>query len=201
MSRSVKMIIVVIVAIVLLGLTSFILLAKFYPPLNLKLFGGEFPISLDDIQFWVKKVPRRNYYRVLAKYKKNLETTEEWLDFSHSIFFADNSGTHGFDAIFFNPEDNKIYGGGDAGDREWEWVLYYLGAGKLQGEIFEPIFPEGTNFTFHQLGSLEITSAPRNHIKIYFHGNLNKLTKEELKERILAQILKESDRKKINENK
>lgn len=200
MSGRTKMIIIVIAVVVLLSIIiSFLLLARFYPPLNRKLFGGEFPISFDEIQLWVKKVPERSYYRVCAKYLRDLDPENLMWWGGHTVFFADMRGTLGFDDIFFNPEDNKIYGGGWAEGKEREWELYHLGEGKIEGKVFKPLFPEGTKFTFHPLGALEITSAPRYYIKIYFPGTLKKLEKEELKRGILAEIVEnEGSTKKRN---
>ena len=133
MPDRIRMIMIVAAVILLLAAISFALLAKFYPPLNLKLFGGEFSISPDEIQFWVKKVPQRNYYMVYAKYLKSPETAQ-WLDVSHPVFYIDNSGVLGYNDIFFNPEDNKIYGGGSEKDREeWKWAFYCFGEGALEG--------------------------------------------------------------------
>jgi hypothetical protein len=193
MSGRVRVIIIVIVIFILLSITSFLLLAKFCPPLNRKLFGGEFEISLDDIQFWVKKVPQRNYYRVYARYQKSPKTVMWW---GHSVFFADSKRILGFDAIFFNPEDNKIYGGGSEKEKGWEWTFYYLGEGKIPEEVFKPLFLEGTKFTFNQLGSLEFASPPGDHIKIYFPGTLKKLEKEDLEKGILAEIVEDVTRAK-----
>lgn len=193
MPRGIKIIIIIITISVLLSIITFILFAKYYPPLNRKLFGGEYSIPFDDIQFWIKKVPNRNYYRVYAKYKKNPETVMWW---GHSVFFADNRGTLGFDAIFFNPEDNKLYGGGSEIEKGWEWLFYYLGEGRTKEGLFEPIFPKGTKFTFRQSAYLEITSAPRDYIKIYFLGMLKKLEKEGLKKGILAEIVEDVTRVK-----
>lgn len=186
------MIPIIIIATVVLSAATFVLLAKFYTPLNRYLFGGEVEISSDEIQFWVKKMPNRNYYRVYAKYLKNIETVMWW---GHSLFFADSRGTLGFDDIFFNPEDNKIYGGGSEKKRGWEWAFFCLGEGKNEGERFTPFFPRDIRFNFIQGGSLEITSAPRNYIKIYFPSTLKKLEKEELEKSILAEIVKDVTRK------
>ena len=105
------MVMITIMSFILLSVISFILLARFYPPLNLKLFGGEIYISYNDIQFWVKKAPQRSYYRVYARYVKSPKTAE-WSDSSHPVFYADTKMVLGFNDIFFNPEDIKIYGGG-----------------------------------------------------------------------------------------
>lgn len=195
MSGRIKMMIIVMATLILLSSVFFILLVKFYPPLRISLFGGEIPISYDDIQFWIKKVPGGRYCRVYTKYLMSPKTAAgEWLDFSHPVFYADSKIVLGFNAIFFNPEDNKIYGGGSEENiKEWKWAFYCLGEKKVEKGMFKPIFPEGTKFTFHQLGFLEITSAPRNHIKIYFQGILKKLEKEELEKGILAEIAKNED--------
>jgi hypothetical protein len=105
MPGRVKMVITAIVILILLSIISFLLLVRFYPPLNLYLFGGKFQISFDNIQFWVKKVPGRNYYKVDARYLKS--PIEE----SGGIFFRDEEKIGGL-TVLFNPEDNRIYGGG-----------------------------------------------------------------------------------------
>jgi hypothetical protein len=172
---------------ILLSIISFILLAKFYPPLNRKLFGGEFPISFNEIQFWVKKVPDGDYYRIYARYLKSPATVTTWG--GHSIFFADSRATLGFNDIFLNTNDNKIYGGGSEIERGWEWAFYCLGEGKIEDELFKPAFPKGTKFTFLQHGSLEITDAPGDYITIYLSANLNKLERKELEKPSLAEIV------------
>lgn len=182
------MVITVVVFFILSSIVSFLLLAKFYPPLNRKLFGGEFEIPFDDIQFWVKKVPQRSYYRVYTKYLKSPETVVTWL--GHPIFFADTRGTLGSDDIFFNPEDNNIYGGGSEREKGWEWDFFRLGEGRFEAKIFKPIFPEGTKFTFLIGGSLEITDAPAYYITIYLPTKLKKIEKEELKG-ALAEIIED----------
>jgi len=107
MTGRVKMI---ITATILLSIVSSLLLIRFYPPLNRKLFGGEIPISIDEIQFWVKKVPNRSYHRIYARYLKN---PIELPDFGHGIFFADaDKEKIGGLKLFFSSENNKIYGGG-----------------------------------------------------------------------------------------
>jgi hypothetical protein len=183
MSGRVRMVIVIIMSFILLSIISFILLAKFYPPLNRKLFGGEFEIPFDEIKFWVKKVPQRDYYRVYARYLKDPET--ELPEFGHGIYFAGGGKIGGWNIIFSN-DDNKIYGGG-----WWEREVYYFGKGKITGELFKPEFPKGTKFTFIQGGSLEITSAPRYYIKIYFPGTLKKLENTELEIPSLREIIEE----------
>lgn len=205
MPRRTKMVILAIVAVVLLSIVSFILLVRFYPPLRLSLFGGEIPISLEDIQFWVKKVPQRNYYRVYARYLKDSKRTED-PDFGHAIFFeADiKNGTHG-SIIVFNPEDNKIYGGGWSGlqgghliqkdPKKWKRVFYCLSEGKVEGDIFRPVFLQGTKFTFMLGGSLDISSAPAYYITIYLPYTLKKLTEEELEKGILAEIVEDVTKK------
>lgn len=188
--RKVKM---TILLLILLSTVVTFLLVRFYPVLRHSLFGGEILVSPDEIQFWVKKMPNRNYYRVYAKYLKNLETVMWW---GHSLFFADSRGTLGFNDIFFNPEDNKIYGGGSEKERGWEWAFFCLGEGKNEEERFTPFFPRDTRFNFIQGGSLEITSAPRNYIKIYFPNTLKKLEKEELKKGTLAEIVEDTTKRK-----
>ena len=109
MLKRMKMVMLIIGVFLFIGIVTFVSLAKFYPPLNRYLFGGELEIPLKDIHFWAEKVPQRNYYRVHAKYLKNLKTVMWW---GHSVFFRDEIKPLGFDAIFLNSENNKIYGGG-----------------------------------------------------------------------------------------
>lgn len=188
------MIVTVIIMFILLSLISFILLVRFYPPLDHFLFDPrEFLISPNEIQFWIEKVPGRSYYKVLAKYKKSPEAVTTW---GHSIFFADGRDTLGFNSIFLNPDDNKIYGGGSEIEKGWEWTFYCLGEGKIEGDVFKSVFPEGTKFTFRLPGRILISSAPAHCIKIYFPGTLKKLEKEELEKGILAEIVEDVTRPK-----
>ena len=131
MSRNAGMIVGVIATLILVGIVSFILLAKFYPPLKLYLFGGETQISSNDIQFWVKKVQNRNYYKVYARYLKcPLKLSD------HAILFRDEEKIGGL-TVLFNPEDNKIYGGGWAKGTKREWEFYHLGEGEIKNGIFK----------------------------------------------------------------
>lgn len=109
MLRGKKMISIIIAAVVLLSITGFVLFVKFYTPLNRYLFGGEIEIASGDIKFWAEKEPERNYYHVRAKY---LKCSEGLGRKGHTIFFADTKRTLGFNNIFFDPKNNKIYGGG-----------------------------------------------------------------------------------------
>lgn len=188
MSRRIKM---AIKGIVILSIISFILLLKFYPPsLDNFLFGErEFSISLNDIQFWVKKMPNRNYYRVDGRYLKSP------IEDSGGIFFRDEEKIGGL-TVLFNPEDNKIYGGGWAEGKERKWELFYLGEGKIADNVFKPIFPEGTKFTFILPGRISISSAPAYYITIHLPNTLRKLEKEELGKGILAEISEEETRVK-----
>jgi hypothetical protein len=210
------MIIVVIATLILLSIITFILLARFYPPLNRSLFGGEFEIPFDDIQFWVKKVPGRSYYRVDARYLKSP------IEGSGGIYFTDKMNRGGL-GIVFNPENGGIYGTGvvhidydDKGNsvdvylsascsREEdkkilslpaEWRFYYLGEGNIEDQVFKPIFPEETKFTFLTGGSIVITDAPAYYITIHLPSNLKKLEKEELEKPSLVEIIKEETRVK-----
>ncbi len=72
--------------------------------------------------------------------------------------------------------------------------MYCLGEGKIEGEVFKPIFPKGTKFTFRLMGRIEITDAPGYYITIHFPGTLKKLEKEELEKGILAEIVEEETR-------
>ena len=189
MSGRVRMVIVIIMSFILLSIISFILLAKFYPPLSRKLFGGEFEIPFDEIQFWVKKVPQRDYYRVYAKYLRDPEKIGD-TEFGHGIYFEGKGEIGGWNVVF-NAEDKIIYGGG-----WWEREVHCLGEGRIDGGLFKPIFPQGTKFTFIQGGSLEITSAPRYYIKIYFPGTLKKLEKAELEKPSLREIIEEETKVK-----
>lgn len=92
-------------------------------------------------------------------------------------------------AVLFNPEDNRIYGGG------WG-ELYCLGEGKIEGEVFKPIFPKGTKFTFRLMGRIEITDAPGYYITINLPSTLKEIKKEELTKPSLAEILEEETRVK-----
>lgn len=194
------MIIRIIAIFILLSSVSFLLLARFYSPLRRSLFGGEFSISFDEIQFWAKKVPQRNYYKVYARYLKRFKTEDS--EFGHEIYFDDEAQGGGW-IIMFNPEDDKIYGSGwievrENNNREWKQAFYYLGEGKIEGKVFKPIFLEGAKFIFFQGGSLEITSAPREFLKIYFVGTLKKLEKEELEKNSIREIVEDVTRVKRN---
>lgn len=215
MSRRAKMIILIIGIFILVSIISFILLIRFYLPLDSFLFSPrEFLILPDDIQFWVEKVPGRNYYKVDARYKKS--PIEE----SGGIHFDDKMGRGGW-GIIFNPEDGRMYGQGvvhvdydDKGNlinveismahsREelrkitslpTEWRFYCLGEGKIEAEAFKPIFPEGTKFTFCLPDRIGISSAPAYHITIHFPDTLKKLEKEELEKGVLAEIVEDVTR-------
>ena len=66
------MVIAVIVILISVSLISFILLVRFYLPLDEFLFSPrEFLVRLDEIQFWVEKVSGRSYYWVDARYLKS----------------------------------------------------------------------------------------------------------------------------------
>ena len=182
MEKSVKITLTVIALVIL----SVILVMNYYPPLKLKLFGGEIPISVNDIQFWVEQASDKNFYHIEAKYLKSP------IDSSGGIYYIllGNAKAGGW-RIVFNPEDNKIYGGG-----WWEKIVFCLGEGKIEKGIFKPTFLPGAYFTFIQGGSLELTSAPGYFINIYFPNKLKRLTEEELKKPSLAEILKEETRVK-----
>jgi len=182
MLRGIRMGIAVIGIFILVSIIVFILLVRFYPPLDRFLFQPrEFEISPNDIQFWVKRVPSRNYYRVDAKYLKSPE------ELSGGVYFTlEDKEWEGGWSIVFNPEDNKIYGGG-----WWERSIYCLGGGKIEGEIFKPIFPEGTKFTFCLPDRIGISSAPAYYITIHLPSTLKKLTKDELERPSLAEIVEE----------
>ena len=170
----------------LLAVASFILLAKYYPPLRLYLFGGEIPVSINDIKFWTEKVAGKNYYRIYAKY---LKCSIELPGYGHGIYFNDRIKKGGW-GIFFDPEDAKIYGAGFWGGN---WELYCLGEGRLQDNIFEPNFPEGTKFTFLQKGLLDIENPTAYSIMIYLPETLKKLEKAELDKDVLAEIIEGKD--------
>jgi hypothetical protein len=181
-----KIIVRTIGIIILLGIVVFILLSEYYPPLKLYLSGGEIPVSSNEIQFWIKKVPQKNYYKLCARYLKDPDKTED-PEFGHAIFFEMGIGPsiRGY-GLIFNPEDNKIYGGD-----WWEKKVYPLIDGKIDGNSFIPIFLEGTKFTFRlpEHDFLTWSDAPAYYITIYLPHRSNKLTDEELKKPSIAEII------------
>jgi len=194
----IKSIAIIIVAVILLSTLSFKLILKFKPSLRYSLFGGEVTISPEDIQFWVEKREQESYYRVCARYLKNLET--EMQGFGHWLHLS-ISGHKGIGGgspdIIFNPKDSKIYGvareGMEKDNREWKRGVYCLREGHIYRKLLKPVFFEGTKFSFRMGGKLEITDAPAFYITIHLPDTAKKLENKEPEEEILHELVEKKN--------
>lgn len=183
-------------------------------------------IPFKEIKFWIEKSPKRDYYYINARYLKSPKSESS---FGHGIIFRGEGAVRGF-GLIFNPEDNKIYGkelsGGGWYDsvnnvfltvppedwkedgtviyKEPEWIFYHLGEARFEKDIFQPIFPRHTRFTFISREIADsfikfiipvstMSDLTVHSIVVHFPPYaLNELTKKELeKTPSLAEIFKE----------
>lgn len=128
----------------------------------------EYPISFEQIQFWVKKNKNDDFYSFYMK-KKNTK--------GFPRFFVEDPEKIIGHMAFYNPKDNVIYVEHCTrnNQKELKWEFYRIGEGRFEGGIFKPIFPEGTNFAY-----VASYSGGGNYVIVYL-PNILKPTVEDLK--------------------